>query len=185
VSFNLADMVHVIGNVENLTLSDSGQGVTASGNVLNNDIVGNHFDNTISGGAGNDTLDGAAGSDTIYGGIGNDKLTGGLGNDKFVFSAAGSGNKDVITDFSNASGNNDTVQLDHQAFTTLGAPGALNPNYFCKGTAARDGNDHIIYDSKTGNLYYDDDGAGGHSQVIFANLGNHPTTITAADFVVL
>jgi Ca2+-binding RTX toxin-like protein len=61
----------------------------------------------------------------------------------------------------------------------------LDPAYFYKGTSAHDSNDHIIYDSKTGNLYYDDDGAGGHGQVIFANLANHPTNVSAADFVVV
>jgi Ca2+-binding RTX toxin-like protein len=54
---------------------------------------------------------------------------------------------------------------------------------FHKGSAAHDGNDYIIYDKTTGNLYYDDDGTAGDPEVQFAKLdkGLH---LHASDFIV-
>ena len=46
---------------------------------------------------------------------------------------------------------------------------------FRVGTKAKDGNDHVIYNSKTGALYFDDDGKGGDAKVKIAVLDHHPT----------
>ncbi|MET0437516.1 MAG: DUF5801 repeats-in-toxin domain-containing protein [Devosia sp.] len=54
---------------------------------------------TIFGTDGDDFLVGTDGDDIIIGGLGNDTLTGGAGADTFVFSEAGPGNVDTITDF--------------------------------------------------------------------------------------
>ncbi len=42
----------------------------------------------------------------------------------------------------------------------------------------------VNYDKKSGKLYYDDDGKGGHAAVHFATLTGHPG-IAAADFLVI
>jgi Ca2+-binding RTX toxin-like protein len=61
-----------------LTLTNDG--VTASGEGAEADIIGADIE-TMKGGAGNDTITGGAGNDTIYGGAGDDIITGGAGSD--------------------------------------------------------------------------------------------------------
>lgn len=51
-------------NVENLVLASAEEGITGTGNSLNNIISGNDQDNTFIGGKGNDTLQGGIGADT-------------------------------------------------------------------------------------------------------------------------
>ena len=41
------------------------------------------------------------------------------------------------------------------------------------GKAAHDGSDRIVYDDKTGKLFYDADGNGGDAAVLFAKLDPH------------
>ena len=64
VSFSLADTAHVLGNVENLTLTGTAD-LAGTGNALANIIIGNSGANLIEGGAGADNLDGGAGTDTV------------------------------------------------------------------------------------------------------------------------
>ena len=71
ISFSLADPVHAIGEIENLTLLGSGA-LNATGNALGNVLIGNSGNNILVGGAGADTLNGNWGADTMFGGIGND-----------------------------------------------------------------------------------------------------------------
>src|SRR6185312_16793912 len=63
VSFNLADTVHAIGNLENLTLTGTGA-INAVGNALDNVLTGNNGANVLIGGMGADRLDGGGGVDT-------------------------------------------------------------------------------------------------------------------------
>jgi Ca2+-binding RTX toxin-like protein len=183
VSYNLADLAPA---VENLKLVNVTTAVAGWGNELDNHITGNDLNNLLSGERGDDQLSGGKGDDVLNGGAGTDTLTGGFGNDVFVFHAApNSINRDDITDFTNTSANNDTIGLGKAVFTALGESGALKAAYFYKGATAHDANDHIIYNSTTGKLYYDSDGAGGHAQVQIATLTNHPAGLSAADFVVV
>jgi 16S rRNA U516 pseudouridylate synthase RsuA-like enzyme len=61
-------------------------------------------------------------------------------------------------------------------FTKLGkkgseiAPGLLNKKYFTVGHKAKDKNDYIVYNKKTGVLSYDSDGSGSKAAVEFAQL---------------
>ena len=57
ISFSLADPVHAIGEIENVTLLGSGA-LNATGNDLGNVLIGNSGNNILVGGAGADTLDG-------------------------------------------------------------------------------------------------------------------------------
>jgi Ca2+-binding RTX toxin-like protein len=142
----------------------------------------------LSGRGGNDILFGYDGNDRLDGGLGIDRLTGGPGNDIFRFDTVPntSKNRDVITDFANAVGNNDTVQLNDAVFAKLGAGGTrpLNPAFFHAGPAAADANDHIIYNKATGALFYDTNGNAAGGVILVATLTNH-AILTAADFVVL
>ena len=53
----------------------------------------------------------------------------------------------------------DRLVLDSFVFRAL-QPGALAPGAFALGTEAQDADDRILYDSSTGNLYFDPDGTG-------------------------
>lgn len=66
--------------VENLRQTTTGA-LTATGNVLNNEITGNSGSDTFDGGDGHDFLSGQGGDDTLDGGDGHDTLNGGTGAD--------------------------------------------------------------------------------------------------------
>lgn len=112
-------------NIQSVIGSDYND--TIEGSSANNTITGGDGDDTLYGYDGNDTISGGAGADTIYGGdgsdtingnggadiiyasLGVDMLTGGVGADSFRFNLSactgvGSGNRDIITDFSQAQG---------------------------------------------------------------------------------
>ena len=155
-------------------------------------IYGNDGADAIMGLLGNDTLFGMAGNDSLYGGGGNDILNGGGDDDHFYFDTAlnATTNVDVIQDFSNVSGNNDTIHLDDAIFLGLvnGAGGVLSANQLSTTGVATQAAAQIIYNASTGALYYDADGTGSASAIQFATLGTttHPTaaSITVSDFII-
>jgi subtilisin-like proprotein convertase family protein len=61
-SFNLAS-VRVLGDVENLTLTNVAAALSATGNALANVLTGNNFANTLTGAGGLDSLRGGLGND--------------------------------------------------------------------------------------------------------------------------
>ena len=148
-----------------------------------NDIIrGSAGNDTLSGGPGADVLRGGGGNDTLNGGIGNDTLDPGAGLDQLLFSTAlGATNHDNILNFSVA---DDTIVLDDDVFTAAGAVGTLASAAFFTGSAAHDVSDRIIYNSATGNIYYDDDGTGADAQVLFAHV-TAGTALTFADFSIV
>jgi Ca2+-binding RTX toxin-like protein len=116
---------------------------------------------------------GQAGNDQIHGGAGNDTLTGGNNNDQFFFDTAldATLNVDNILDFNANSA--DKVVLDNDIFTAFGATtGTLAAANFAAnvGGNALDSNDFILYDTATGNLYYDADGNGSGTKILFGHL---------------
>jgi Ca2+-binding RTX toxin-like protein len=135
---------------------------------------------TLTGDSFAQTVQGNAGNNVINGGLGADVLTGNAGHDAFSFNTAlGAGNVDKITDFNRSQ---DTFHLDHTVFAGL-KPGGLPSAAFFAGTAAHDSSDHIIYNSATGALSFDSDGAGGAAQTQFATLSPH-LALTAHSFYV-
>ncbi len=131
---------------------------------MNNLLIGNNADNIINGGTGNDTL------------------TGGAGKDFFDFSSFRSQTPsiDTITDFESKQ---DSIRLSLSAFTALSQVGALNSDFFVAGTAAKDANDFILYDSSTGKVFYDADGNGSGKPIEFITLTGTPSLLFS-DFVV-
>ena len=86
-------------------------------------LAAGHIGLQLFGGDGGDVLIGSAGNDTLEGGTGNDELDGGLGNDSFRYSSPLDGH-DVIDSFDgNASGGQDTLNLD-ALFDSLGVAAA-------------------------------------------------------------
>jgi Ca2+-binding RTX toxin-like protein len=163
VGFTLAGTYTLALNVENALVT----------NGLNVNLTGNADGNVLSGGAGANVLNGAGGNDTLIGGLGKDTLTGGTGADRFEFSTApGVGNVDTITDFVSGV---DVIALSADVFTGLGLAGdtiGLSAN--------------LTYNSTTGVLAYDADGAGAGAPVQIALLGasTHPTAL-GSDFLLI
>jgi Ca2+-binding RTX toxin-like protein len=158
------------------------------GSNFANVIVGNTGADRIYGGAGNDQLLGGAGNDRLYGGLGNDQLRGEAGKDVFVFDTKlnKSTNVDRILDFIVR---DDSVYLENRIFTKLGSgtesrPKKFTKDMFIEGKKAQDREDRIVYDKKTGALYYDQDGTGSKAQVKIATL-NKNLKMTYADFFVI
>ena len=145
-------------NIENVT-----------GSLLGDYILGSAGNNNyLDGRDGNDTINGGAGNDVIYGGAGNDSLTGGTGADIFVFDAAPNAatNVDRVLDFSAL---DDTIHLENGVMAGLGVSGVMlsaNAFYAAAGAArAMDQYDRVIYNTTTGDLYYDADGTGAAAAV--------------------
>ncbi|WP_162245024.1 calcium-binding protein [Rhizobium sp. Root1212] len=179
-------------SIENLTLLGTGN-IDGTGNTLDNIVLGNAGKNTLAGGngkdalkgnGGDDILKGDTGDDILFGGLGKDTLTGGANKDIFVFDTAlGSSNVDHLTDFSVV---DDTIHLENAVFTVLTVLGTLAGSAFVKNTTGKavDGNDRVIYETDTGNLFYDSNGSGSGGSVLFATL-NKNLALTSNDFVVV
>jgi Ca2+-binding RTX toxin-like protein len=67
---------------------------------------------------------------------------------------------------------------------SLARPQKLATDAFVTGTRAQDKEDRIVYDQKSGKLYYDQDGTGSKAQVQIATLSKG-LTMTASDFLVI
>jgi Ca2+-binding RTX toxin-like protein len=152
------------------------------GSNENDELFGNAANNAFYGRGGDDVLDGRWGDDVLDGGSGNDMLTGADGADRYLFSTAldAATNVDTITYFDTAA---DTIWLSNAIFSDAGAPGTLSASAFATGTAASDSDDRIVYDSATGNIFYDADGSGDGVQILFAQV-DPGTALTYADFVI-
>jgi Ca2+-binding RTX toxin-like protein len=154
--------------VEKLTLGGS-SAISGTGNTLANTIVGNTKANTLSGMTGNDTV------------------TGGLGADKFVFSTALNKNTNVdrIMDLNHGQG--DKIHLDNSVMAALGSKtGSLGTQFYAASgaTNGKDANDHIVYNTKTGELRYDSNGSGAGGTTLIAMLHNK-AALVAADFAIV
>jgi Ca2+-binding RTX toxin-like protein len=137
--------------------------IDLTGNELAQEVYGNNGANTLNGGAGGDYMAGFGGADS------------------FAFTTAlGSGNVDHLADFSAV---DDTILLENAVFTGL-ANGALPTSAFVAGSAAADADDRIVYNSATGQIFFDADGNGAGAQVLFATV-NAGTVLTAGDFMVI
>ncbi|WP_201864208.1 SdrD B-like domain-containing protein [Microvirga soli] len=162
-----------------MTLASNAINITASGTTALT-LTGNSLNNVMIGNAGKNMIAAVEGDDMVFGGYGNDTLSGGSGKDKFVFDQKlGSSttdrkvNFDTITDFKVK---DDKFHLDNAVFKKLGKgsldkPSQLNKNFFTVGTQAKDKNDYIIYNKKTGVLSYDADGSGSKAKAVeFAKI---------------
>ena len=163
VSFNLAgnDNVEILSTQSSAGLS----AINLRGNALNQALFGNAGANRLNGGGGSDTL------------------TGALGADVFLFTTGlGATNIDIITDYNVAA---DRIEIDNAVFLGL-APGALAAGAFttnATGTATL-GTHRIIYETDTGFLWFDADGAGGTAARQFADLASGLAMVTGEFTVV-
>jgi serralysin len=58
-------------------------------------------------------------------------------------------------------------------FSHIAHKGVLARDAFYAGAAAHDASDRIIYNNKTGALFYDDDGIGQHAAIQIATLSTN------------
>ncbi len=155
----------------------------AIGSVHADTLIGNAANNRLVGGGGADTIDGGLGKDVIRGGDGDDNLTGGGGSDTFIFDTSlGDGNVDRVTDF-NTSGD-DRFKLDDADFIGMNTGDLQSTAFRANATGlAEVEEDRIIYNTATGQVYFDADGLGGAGAIEFAILEGAPT-IDHSDFIV-
>jgi Ca2+-binding RTX toxin-like protein len=129
--------------------------------------IGNGLDNTIQGNLGNNILDGGLGLDT---------LIGDEGADQFIISSNGEDvGSDIVQDFT---AGEDLLIIDLASFgidaEALGilSSGLVSADSFVfgAGAVALDNNDHFIYDSAQGILYFDEDGSGEAEMIELARV---------------
>ncbi|WP_112664653.1 calcium-binding protein [Microvirga flavescens] len=135
-------------------------------------LKGNGYANIIEGNAGANTINGLGGSDT---------LKGGRGRDIFVFNTElNKKNVDKVLDFRVK---DDSFRLSKAVFKEITGHKVLDAAAFCVGQKAADADDRIIYNPRTGRLYYDADGSGEIKAILFAKL-TKGLKLTELDFLI-
>src|SRR4051794_30478317 len=137
------------------------------------------------GSGGADRLNGGGGNDTLNGGAGIDRLQGAGGNDTFIFDAApGAANADVLLAFHSGA---DKMQLDGTVLADLGATGNLTAGderfWASSSGTAHDASDRVLFNTRTGELWYDADGNGAGAKQLIATLQG-TRTLAATDLAV-
>jgi Ca2+-binding RTX toxin-like protein len=196
----IANILQEPRDFESLILSDAAQVV---GSGFDDEMFGGESNDVLSGRAGDDmlycdagkdvakggsggdglfgedgmdVLKGNGGDDLLSGGAGRDTLFGGGGDDRFAFGPEfGGGDVDTIADFRPGK---DAIELYLEG---LVSSEPLAAGRFRVGAEAKDGNDLVIYDRKTGDLFIDLDGKGGAEQVKFAKVEPR-TELSHGDF---
>ncbi len=159
---------------------DHAAGETLDGGSHSDILRGFGGDDVLSGEAGKDKVIGGSGDDRLAGGAGHDRLIGGRGADIFLFDdATAAANSDRIVDFRLAK---DRIELDGAVFKAL-PDGPLAEAAFWRGAMAHDADDRIVYDPKSGVLFYDPDGGSPSEAVPIATLSKH-LGLSHADLVV-
>lgn len=149
-------------------------------------VLGSNGGDSLIGAGGAQTLSSRMGDDTLAGGASVDTLWGGGGADTFVFREMGTANADRISDFASGS---DELHLDDAAFSAIGAMGsfAASDARFkanSSGTAT-DTNDRVVFNTSTGQLYYDADGSGSGAAAQLIATVQAGASVAAADIVVV
>lgn len=168
--------------------------------ALDDRFDGSEGADNVRGGAGNDTLTGRGGEDYLYGddgddvilggddsshiagGAGRDQLTGSSRDDDFTFVERGAENADTIFGFN---GEMDQIYLP-VSWGGL-AVGAISSVMLRVGAGVQEAvtaSQRLLYDTATGELRFDRDGAGGGAAEIFAVIDNR-VMLTWQDFWVL
>jgi Ca2+-binding RTX toxin-like protein len=140
------------------------------------------LDKVLVGTSAKNTLAGQGGDDTINGKSNRDVLVGGAGSDTFVFDTKlAKSNTDTIKDFK---AKDDAIWLDKDLFKSNKSfykslkkasednPIKLGKAFFVSGEKAKDGNDYLVYNKKSGILSYDKNGSEAGGFVEIAKFSN-------------
>ena len=103
-----------------------------------------------------------------------------------MFREYGAANADTVADFAS---NWDMLRFDGNAFSALGGAGHFAAGdarfYAAAGaTGGHDADDRLVYNTSTGQLYYDADGSGAGAAQLVATLQGAPT-LAATDMWVV
>jgi len=167
---------------DDMLFGEAGNDLLHGGNNDDNpDFLSDHYD-YLNGGSGNDTLygdagdddiDGMMGDDTLIGGAGNDTLRGGAGADRFDFYNPSLDGTDTIEYF-NVAADKIGIYVGNtgSGFTNaeLTADAPIATNQFHIGENAASASDRFIYNTTTGELFFDPDGTGAIAQMQVAKL---------------
>src|SRR5438067_7987038 len=150
-----------------------------AGDDAANSLSSTSGNDLVKGFGGNDTIFANAGNDRIESGAGNDTISGGGGQDQYVWHEYGATNADTVLNFDTGW---DSIQLDAAAFTQIGASGRFATNdvrfYAAAGAnAGHDADDRIVYNTSTGQLWYDADGNGPGAAQLIATLPPGSTVV--------
>src|SRR6185369_3180831 len=121
----------------------------------------------------------------LDGGLGDDSLVGTREIDNFLFRAPNTG-VDRVASFATSQ---DKLVFDNTGFTAIGGAGTFasgDARFFAGAgaTSGHDASDRIVYDTSTGNLYYDADGSGAGAAQLVATLEGR-SALAATDIVVI
>ena len=159
------------------SLAGGGGNDTLQGGDDDDLLFGNGQNDTLYGDDGDDLLNGGSGVDRLQGGRGEDILTGGRGRDNFVFVSFREGT-DTITDFSPQ---DDTMWFVTTGFAGISTTGMISSQMLRIGSDATTSSHRFIYNSGSGDLFYDSDGSGSSARVLLAELDSG-LALTNADF---
>jgi Ca2+-binding RTX toxin-like protein len=150
-------------------------------------VLGSAFADALTGSTAANRFEGGGGDDTLAGGAGVDTLMGGAGSDRFDFvSAPGTANADRLLDFTSGS---DKLRFDDAFHPGAGALGNLvagDQRFWSAAgaTTGHDATDRFVYNTTTGNLYYDADGSGSGAAQLAATL-QPSAALQATDLVIV
>jgi serralysin len=152
-------------------------------NAIIENAIGGSGKNIMIGNAAENILRGNGGKDVLTGGDGSDTLWGGAGKDRFVMDSFKG--IDRIEDFSVPG---DTIVLDNAVFSSLSREGKLKATFFKtvnSDHSSTDRNDFIVYNRKTGDVFYDADGnRGGADRIQIAEV-DRGLALKSSDFFVI
>jgi hypothetical protein len=159
-----------LGAATTTTITIGDNDGTAGDDVLTGGAVAG----VLAGGDGNDNITAGTAGDVLVGGNGNDVLTGGAAADSFRYNATTEGT-DTINNFTVGT---DKISVATGAFggLAIGSNPAAGTQFISgAGTVAADGAGapQFIYNTTTGELRYDADGAAG-GEVLLATLNGTP-----------
>ncbi|MDR4308723.1 hypothetical protein IHQ68_19050 [Chelatococcus sambhunathii] len=126
-------------------------------------IVGSDQDDHLAGDKSGNRIEGGDGDDVLCGRGGADTLIGGDGDDVFHFRSAKGVYVDHVDDFV---AGEDKISLG----ASFGLEKGDLKDAFVLGDAAHDASDRLVYDRKSGELFFDADGKGGEDAVKIAQF---------------
>jgi Ca2+-binding RTX toxin-like protein len=152
---------------------------------VHDDVIRGTAGVQLHGGQGNDTLT-SVGGEVLSGGYGHDLLIGSAGVDRFQFEVASTYSADVVQQFTHGT---DEIVLAYSWMWSVGKWGELADGdarfYAAPGAVAgREPDDRIIYNTATGQLFFDVDGWGDSKPQLICTLDGHPI-LTAGDITVI
>lgn len=180
-AFNTEPLYDLISEIP-LKIVGSDDDDHIEGNDVSFRLLGRDGNDILEGGSGTGVLKGGKGNDWLAAGDGQETMYGGQGDDVFLFALSALDPPTVVDKVKDFTPGEDLFALWPAPDAGL-LPGFLLPEQFHKGTSATTDQQIIIYDKKTGRVFFDVDGIGIEAQFQFAKV-KAGTKLTADDFIV-